>query len=188
MNGLAQIRLDLWNGLLGVYGRMNSVQNNGTPGLVVQDLSAFAVGADTSWRFLRAGAEYEVYDSNFSSYRSARFFQSLSFQPDEASTLNFDFNETWTEYLDANRQERWYSFITRYHRRITTYLGSDIEAGVSRRSGPGVDQTLAAVRPGLEFTMGRLSAKLGYDFEYERFLNSEERSKHMFFARLKRTF
>jgi hypothetical protein len=188
LEGLVQVRLDLWNGLLGIYGRMNSVQNHGTPGLIVQDLSAIAVGADTSWRFLRAGAEYEIYDSNFSSYRSARFFESLSFRPDDVSTLNFDFTESWTLFLDANREESLVSFINRYHRRVTTHLGADIETGVSRRFGPGVDQTLAAFRPGVDFTMGKLSAKIGYDLEYERFLSAEERTRQMFFVRLKRTF
>jgi len=188
LNGLLQVRLDFWNGLLGIYGRMNSVQNSGTRGLVVQDLSALALGVDTSWRFLRAGAEYEIYDSDFSSYRSARLFQSLSFRPDDASTLNFDFTEAWTEYLDAHREEEMLSFINRYHRRITRHLGCDIEDGISRRFGPGADQTLATVRPGLDYAVGKISAKLGYDFEYERFLNAEERIKHMFFVRVKRTF
>jgi hypothetical protein len=188
LNGLLQVRLEFWNGLLAAYGRMNSVQNHGTPGLIVQDLSAFALGADTSWRFLRAGAEYEIYDSNFSSYRSARLYQSLMFRPDEASTLNLDFLETWTTYLDPRREENLFSFITRYHRRLTAHLGTDLEGGFSVRRGPGVDQTLATLRPGLDFAMGKLSLKLGYDFQYARYLDSEERLKHMFFIRLKRTF
>jgi hypothetical protein len=188
LNGLLQVRIDFWNGLLGVYARANSIQNQGTPGLVVQDLNAMALGMDTTWRFLRAGAEFEIYDSSFSSYRSARFYQSLSFRPSDASTLNFDFTESWSRYLDADREEQLYAFITRYHRRLTYHLGADLEAGVSQRVGPGVDQTLAAFRPGLEFAMGKLSAKIGYDFEYQRFLDTEERFKHMFFVRVKRIF
>jgi hypothetical protein len=188
VNGLLQVRLDFWNGLLGIYGRANSIQNRGTPGLVVQDLNAVAVGVDTSWRFFRAGGECEIYDSSFSSYRAIRFYQSFFFRPSDASSLNFDFTESWTRYLDADRDEWLYSFISRYHHRLTYRLGADIEAGVSQRYGPGVDQTLAAFRPGLEFAMGKLTAKIGYDLEYERFLNSEERLKHMFFVRLKRTF
>lgn len=188
INGLLQVRLEFWNGLLGIFGRVSSIQNSGTPGLIVQDLSAVTLGADTSWRWLRAGAEYEIYDSSFSSYRSARLFQSLSLRPDEASTLNLDFSESWTRYLDAAREEKMISFITRYHRRLTIHLGSDIEGGVSVRQGAGVDQTLAAVRPGLDFAMGKLSLKMGYDFEYESFLSAEERIKHMFFLRLKRIF
>jgi hypothetical protein len=146
------------------------------------------MGVDTSWRFLRAGGEFEIYDSSFSSYNAIRFYQSFAFRPSDASSLNLDFTESWTHYLDADRDEWLYAFISRYHRRLTYHLGADVEAGVSQRYGPGVDQTLAAFRPGLEFAMGKLTAKIGYDFEYERFLNTEERLKHMFFVRVKRTF
>ena len=186
--GAVQVRLDFWNGLLGVYGRLNSVQNHGTPGLIVQDLTAWDFGADTTWRFLRAGAEYEIYDSSFSSYRTARLFESLMFKMDEASTLNLDFSQAWTTYLEADRKEQLYSFITRYHRRLTAHLGGDLEGGVSLRQGAGVDQTLATCRPGLEFAMGQFSFKVGYDFEYQKFLETQEQFKHLFFLRMKRTF
>ena len=188
VTGLFQLRIDFWDGLLGMYGRLNSVQNHGSPDLVVQDINSFAFGADVTWRWLRAGMEYEIYDSTFSSYRTARLFQSLAFKPDEASTLNFDLIESYTRYLDADRDEQNYSFISRYHRRVTRYLGFDFEGGISVRIGPGVDQTLAAARPGMQFNMGRLSVKAGYDFEYGKFLGSEQRLKHMLFVRATRSF
>jgi hypothetical protein len=188
LTGLVQVRVDFWNNLLGVYGRLNSVQNNAPPELVVQDLTAWAFGTDVNWRWLRAGAEYEIYDSNFSSYRTARLFQSLAFRPDDASTLNFDFTQSWTTYRDADREEENYAFISRYHRRLSAHLGLNLEGGVAWRIGEGVDQTRAAVRPGVEFNMGQLSVKAGYSFEYEEFLSSEERYKHMLIVRARRTF
>ena len=112
----------------------------------------------------------------------------MAFRPDEASSLNFDFNEAWTTYLDSGRDENLYSFITRYHRRLTRHLGGDVEGGYSVRRGEGVDQNQAAFRPGLDFAMGKLSLKVSYNFEYESFLDTEERFKHLFYVRLKRTF
>ncbi|MGN6644128.1 MAG: hypothetical protein ACTHKU_14115 [Verrucomicrobiota bacterium] len=188
ITSLLQVRVDFWNGLLGVYGRLNSVQNNGSSELVVQDINAVAFGADTIWRWLHAGAEYEIYDSTFSAYRTARTYQSLAFKPDDASTLNLDFIESYTQYLDADRDEQNYTFISRYRRRVTRHLGLNVEGGVSKRIGEGVDQTMAAFRPGVEFRMGEMFVKAGYDFEYGKFLNSEERFKHMLFIRARRSF
>jgi hypothetical protein len=188
LTGLFQVRIDFWDGLLGIYGRLNSVQNHGSPNLIVQDINSFAFGADVNWRWLHAGAEYELYDSTFSSYRTMRLFESLAFKPDDVSTLNFDFVQSYTEYLDANRDEQNYSFISRYRRRMTRHLGMDVEGGVSMRIGEGVDQTLAALRPGMEFRMGQLTIKAGYDFEYAKFLGSEERVKHLVSIRARRSF
>jgi hypothetical protein len=188
LTGLLQVRVDLWNGLLGVYGRLNAVENNAPPEMVVQDLTAFAVGSDVTWRWLRTGAEYEIYDSSFTSYRTMRLFQSLAFKPDDLSTLSFNFAQSWTRYIDADRDEQNYSAISRYHRRLGTYVGFDLEGGVAKRIGEGVDQTRAAVRPGIEFNMGQLFVKAGYSFEYEQFLTAEERYKHMLIIRARRTF
>jgi hypothetical protein len=185
---LSQIRFDLWNGMVGIYGRVNSTENNAPPQLVARDVWAWAIGADVNWKWLRAGAEYELFDSNLSSYRSARFFQSANFRPDGFSTLAFDFAQTYTRYEDADRDEQYYSAIGRYHRVLNRHLGLDVEAGGSWRFGEGVDETRYALRPGIEFQMGQLTVKAGYDFEYSEFLHSEERIKHLLFIKAKRSF
>jgi hypothetical protein len=188
LTGLFQVRFDFWNGLLGVYGRVNSVRNDGPEELIIQDITSVAFGADTSWRWLRAGAEYEIYDSTFSSYRTARMFQSLAFRPDQDSSLNFDFIQSWTRYLDADRTEQNYSFLSRYRRAVTRHLGLNVEGGYSMRIGRGVDQSLATFRPAIDWRIGQLQVRAGYDFQYGRFLHSEERTKHMLFVRARRSF
>jgi hypothetical protein len=171
-----------------VYFRLNTIANDAPPELLVQDLNIYTFGTDVAWRIFRAGAEYEIYESNLSNYRTTRLFESVAFQPDDASSLGVDFTQSWTDYVDANRSEERYSFIARYHRVLTWRLGVDLDTGFLLRRGEGVDQTLATCRPGLQYTYGKTSLKAGYDFEYEMFLDSEERTKHMFFVRLKRVF
>jgi len=183
-----QTRLNLWGGLLGLYGRVNAIQNNGTAGLVLNNSVSYAVGADTIWHFLRAGAEYDVYDSTLSSYGSVRLYQTLSFHPSPVSMLSFGFNESWTTFSNNQSEQQMYSFINRYHRTLSQNWGFDFEDGVSQQSGGGSDQTLATVRPGLEFAKGRFSLKMGYDFEYARYLSAETRYYQTFFLRAKRTF
>lgn len=183
-----QIRFDFMDGRWGIFGRVASIENNAPPEIIAQEVWAWAVGADFNWRWLRAGAEYEFHDSSFSSYRSARLYQSLNFNLDDASTLTFDFTQTHTTFVDAHREEQYYSAIQRYHRSLTRYLGLDLESGASWRVGDGVDETRYRIRPGIQFAKGKLSLRAGYNFEYSKFLESEEHIRHMLFVRATRTF
>lgn len=183
-----EVRLELWQNLVGIYGRVNLSLNDAAADLRVQNVHAYTIGTDLNYKWIHAGAEYEIYNSTISDYRSARLFQSFNFRPDQASTLGFEFTEAWIDYVSAHRQEEDFQFITRYHRALTYRLGLNADAGVSLRSGNGVDQVLAALRPSIKYVIGKTALDVGYDYEYELFLNSEERQKHMFFFRLKRYF
>jgi hypothetical protein len=183
-----QIRFDLFNNLWGLYGRLNLFLNNAPKELRVQNLKSYTVGTDFTWRWLRLGAEYELYDSDLSQYRTARLFQGFSFHLDEVSTLGLNFTESWTDYLDADREEQDFRFITIYNRSLSHRWRVTLEGGVHLRRGPGVDQTLATARPGLEYIIGKTSFKVGYEFEYELFLDTQERDRQQFFCRLKRVF
>ena len=183
-----EIRFELWKNLLGVYGRLALSLNDAPVELRVQNVHAYTFGSDLTWHWLRAGAEYQIYDATESDYRTARLFQSFVFRPDEASTLGLDFSEAWIEYVTAHRQEEQFQFITRYHRALSHHLALAADAGVSLRRGNGVDQTLATIRPSLKYVIGKTTIDAGFDYEYELFLDSEERQKEMFFIRLKRFF
>lgn len=182
------IRFDLWDNLWGIYGRLNLYANTAPEELHVQDLVSYAVGTDVNWRWARAGAEFEIYDSSEASYRSARLFQSFNFKLDPVSSWGVDFSESWTDYIDADRQEQNYRAITRYRRMVGRGLTVDADAGVALRRGRGVDQTLATFRPNVQYRVGRMTLAAGYNFEYELFLDREERIKHLLFLRLRRTF
>jgi hypothetical protein len=184
----AEIRFDLWQNLVGVYGRITLSLNDAPIALRIQEVRAYTLGTDLTWRWLHTGAEYVIYDSTQSDYRSARFFQSLLFHPDPVSNIGLDFTEAWIDYINANRQEQDYTGIFRYHRALTSRLGLDADAGVSYRTGNGVDQLLATFRPSIKYVVGKLSVDAGYDYEYDLFLNNQKRQKHMFFLRMKRYF
>ena len=188
VTGLLNVRVDLWNGLAAVYGRYNSVQNSGAPMLVLQDMNVYAVGLETTWRWLHAGMEYEAHDSTFSSYQDTRLFEGLAFKPDAASTLNFDLIESQTRYIDAARSEQNYSFMSRYQRGLRRNLGAHLEAGFAVRRGEGVDQTLFAVRPGFEWNIGHLEIKTGYSFEYGKYPGSDQRVNQLLFFSARRNF
>lgn len=188
LNDYAMFRLDLYKNIWGVYSRVNLSRNNADTRLRVPNILAYSFGTDVSWRWLRSGAEYEVYDSDLSKYNATRVFESASFNIDDTSSLSLDFSQAWIDYVDANRNEEDYRFVTRYHQNLTSNLRFDIEGGIDLRRGRDVDQTLATVRPGIEWSSGKLSIKAGYDFEYDLYLDREERTRHLFFFRCKRVF
>ncbi|HWQ90783.1 MAG TPA: hypothetical protein VN673_03860, partial [Clostridia bacterium] len=182
------VRFELWKNLLGIYGRLTLSDNNAREDLRVQEFINYAVGTDFTWRGLRAGAEYQVYDSTDSDYRSVRLFQSYGFRPDPASSLTVDFNQMWIEYQDSGRHEEDYRFVTRYYRTLARQLGLSLEGGVSLRRGDDEDQLLATFRPSIKYVIGRTTIDAGYWYQYELFLNREERHKHMLSFRIKRVF
>ena len=188
LDEIFQIRFDLFQNFWGVYGRFNLYANNAPTNMHVPTVTSYALGTDISWRWLRAGAEYEIYMSDESDYNSMRLFQSFSFRPDDASTLGLEVSESWTDYTDADRQESNYRFITLYRRGLTRRLKFEFDGGINLRRGDTFDRTLMTVRPGFQYTIGRTSIRAGYDYEHEVFLNTEERSKHLFFIRAKRVF
>jgi hypothetical protein len=182
------IRFEFWNNIWGVYGRFSGSQNNAPKELSVQNIAIYTAGTDFNWHWLRAGGEYSIYRSDQSSYNSARLFQGASMNLDQDSSISIEFSQTWTDYIDAHRNESDYRFVTRYRRRWTSHLHMDVEGGFDYRQGQDVDQTLATFRPGIDYVIGRTSIKAGYDFEYNLFLNNETRVRHMFFIRAKRIF
>jgi hypothetical protein len=179
-------RVELFDRFWGLFGRVNLFLNNAPTFLRIQNVTSFAAGTDISWRWLRVGGEYVVYDSDISPYTSLRFFQSFSFRLDDVSTLGLEFSESSTDYTDTDRQEKDFRFITIYHRALADRWRLDMEGGVYLRQGPGVDQTLATARPGIEYVLGKTTFKVGYQFEYDLYLNSSERYQQQFFLRVKR--
>ena len=73
------IRLDLYDGLLGLYGRLRELKNYGGSSLVLENINDKVAGVDVTKRWVRAGAEYEDLDSNISPYHAARLFEDFTF-------------------------------------------------------------------------------------------------------------
>jgi hypothetical protein len=183
-----QIRFELWNNLVGFYGRINASLNNAPENMQVQNIVSYTLGSDLTYRWFRAGTEYVIYNSTDSDYTSARAYQSAAFHPDGFSSLNLDLTEAWIDYRSAHREETDLIFITRYHRSLSQHFSVDTSAGVAWRNGQGVDQTLATFRTAIKYVIGRTSLNAGYDYQYNLFLNNQEQQTHRFFVGYKRYF
>ncbi len=183
------VRFDFLDNLWGVYGRAQWFMNNAPRDLRVQDVVSYTVGTDVTWRWMRAGAEYAIYDSTYSSYRVARLFQGASFDLDEASSLSLEFSQSWTDYTDADRAQQEYRFITRYHRNLSSRLWLNVDAGVDFLNDSAlVNRTLAVFRPSIRYVVGRTTINAEYDFEYNAYMNTQQQARHLFRVSVKRVF
>jgi hypothetical protein len=184
-----ELRFELWKNRVTPYGRVSVSANDAPHDLHVVSFSMYQAGVDVNWRWLRAGAQYEIYQSGESDYHAKRLYQSATFQLDAQSSFNIDFRETWIDYQNVRRpEEQDYRVITRYHQNLTQQLGFDFEAGVALRRGLGVDQLLSTVRPSIRYAIGRTAINVGFDYEYNLFVTREERQKYLAFLRLRRAF
>ncbi len=189
LNVSSQIRLDLF-GCLGVYTRFNWMDNNAPDDVLVQTLTDWVVGVDYTWRWLRLGAEYENYDSNFSEYQAIRLFENLTFRPNSRSTLSLNFSETFYTY-EGTRDQSQFLFLSRYSTRLWGGIAWYVEGGCSFHSVMGTDQVQGSARTGVSWSRGKLSFRAGYEFNAQSTTSgvfTEDRQKNRFFTYIKRTF
>jgi hypothetical protein len=186
LNGSAQFRLDLFN-LVGLYGRLNVVDNNAPSEALAETLTDLVGGADVSWRWLRAGAEYEDFDSSFTKYRAARIFETFSFQLGGASHLGLNFNQVFYRY-PSEQQQTQLQFIGQFRTQLSSWLSWNVEGGYYRQDALGIQQDLAAASTSLVLTWGKLTFKAGYQYNYQWIEPAERRDRNFFYVQLKRDF
>ena len=186
LNLSAEIRLDLFN-TVGLYGRLNVVDNNAPPRALAETLTDMVGGADVTWRWLRAGAEYEDFDSNFTQYRAMRFFETLSFPLGEGSRLGLNFNQVFYHYPFGQDQTQ-YQFIGMFNTQLSSWLSWNVEGGYYRQDALGASQDLIAARTGLILTYGKLIFKTGYQYNYENIEQAEVRDRNFFYVQFRRDF
>ena len=188
-NASAQVRLDLWN-QIGIYGRLNWLDNNAPPAVLAQTLTDLVGGVDYKRKWFRTGAEYESYDSDFTQYQALRFFQNFDFVLSDASSLGIDFNETFYHYPENGDQTQ-YQFVSRYNARLPLNLTWYLNAGALVQEISGNEQLQALARTGISWTRGKLSLRAGYEYNSQTTTSgsfTEELTKHYFFTYLRRSF
>jgi len=185
----AQIRLDLFK-RVGVYGRVNWLDNNAPPLVLAQTLNDLVGGVDYNYKWLRTGAEYESYDSNFTRYQALRFFQDFNFTLSSASSLGVDFNESFYSYA-GNGDQSQYQFMCRYNTRLPLAITWYLEGGAMMQDAAGTEQVQGMARTGIGWKRGKLSLRLGYEFNTQSTASggfTEELIKNRVFAYLRRSF
>ncbi len=183
----ANFRLDFWKGLFAIYGRWTTLDYSGGEELTLRRLDDKIIGADSAWRWLRVGAEYEVADSNFLPYDRSHCFQSVVFRASDSATFGVDLDESWTTWRDTNTRQTAYGMIARYQQRLTATLALNAEGGMRRERGDSFDGDYASARTELIWAVAKLNVKLGYEYGNESHPN-DRRDRQYFYLRLRRSF
>ena len=190
VNATLQIRLDLYN-KFGLYGRLNLQDNNAPPQVTTQTLTDWVVGVDYGWRWFRAGAEYEEYHSNYTSYQAWRLFQTFNCQPSDTSTFSVTLNQSSYVYADSGSQNQ-YQFLSRYSIQLLSSLSWFVEGGYSLQDMFGSQQNLGTGRTGVTWTRGKISVRAGYEFNTQNISSpgqpDQEFDTSRLYVYLKRTF
>jgi hypothetical protein len=189
LNSSLNFRLDLYN-CIGLYARLNWMDNNAPPDVMTQTLTDWIFGADYSWRWLRAGVEFEDYISNYTEYQALRCFQNLNFHPDAKSTLGVSFNESTYRYSGGDSQNQ-FSVLAHYQLRLAGGFAWFADGGFIYLQVFDSDQTSGTARTGLTWSRGKLSARAGYEFSQQNSgsgTTSQEFQRNYFYMNLKRMF
>ncbi len=181
------VRVDLFDRLIGLYGRLNRVDNFGGQSLVLRDLSDRAIGAEIQWRWLVIGAERDRQDSNLFPFYSKRLYQSCVLELGAGTTFTVDTEQSWTSFPDTGLERESRSFISRFQQQLASFVSWQIEGGLHRERGLGIDQDRKVARASLAFTYGKLRLNMSYDFEDENLVGELHRQQHVM-LRVKRNF
>jgi hypothetical protein len=191
-NDEAQIRLDFWHNRAGIYARYNFSDNQaGSPGFVFENISEFQAGGDVSWKGFRADANFTDRHSSLYDYQSVTLSEGYSLRASAHSTAGVDLRQQWSTYPNAGTNSTpdlaYYSFTARYDWQPVSSLSWNSEVGYEEDHGAGEDQNLVVARSYLNWFVGKLDFRLGYEYQNQEY-TSETRERNYVFLRMRRNF
>jgi hypothetical protein len=183
-----QARLDLFDRLLSIYGRLSVVNNyTNQPGFMLEDIFETEAGATFNWRGFHLGADYDKRDSSLYSYTTEALSEGYQSGVFSDCTLSVDLHQRWTDYPAQDQRATYYDFNGRFQWRPTPKFSCNVEGGLEQQRGRGLDEDLAGVRAHADWNVGKLTLNVGYDYNDDNFVG-EIRERHFFYLRAKRRF
>lgn len=172
----------------GCTGHWTTLDFSGGEQLNLRWMDNRTVGLASTWRWLRVGAEYQIVDSNLSPYTRQRSFQSAQFRPAEFTLLGLDLDQSWTDFRDSGRKQTCLQRATaRLQQRLTPTLAWSAEGGIRMERGETFDADHASARTELNWAVGKLTLKFGYEYGSESH-PTDLRERHFVYLRARRTF
>ena len=162
-----QVRLDMFNGLLGIYTELGSVENHSAASFVLENSFDTLSGVDLTWRWLRAGGAYETESGNLIDYNALSAYESATFQPSSTSTISVDGRERWARYPQEDLNVDDYTLTTRFTEQLGTKLVFSAQAGVWKEQGGPMAQTLFTAGTQVKYNIGKLFLSLAYQFNQQ---------------------
>jgi hypothetical protein len=191
-NDEAQVRLDFWHNRAGIYARYNfSDYQASSPGFVFENISEFQAGGDVSWKGFRADANFTDRHSSLYNYQSMSLSEGYSLRASPHATVGVDLRQQWSTYPDAGTNSTpdltYYSFTAHCDWHPVSSLSWNNEVGYELQRGAGEDQNLVVARSYLNWFVGRLDFRLGYEYQNQKY-TAETRERNYVFLRMRRNF
>jgi hypothetical protein len=191
----AHISLRFWHEQAEIYASYNFTGNHSdSKNFLLQDIQQFEAGARLDWHSFRAQASYTDQHSTLYNYQSLTMSEGWSTQLSLRSTLGIDLSQQWNVYpagsgtsADLTQNATFYNYQIHYEWRPTSEINWRVELGCQQQSGLGYDQNLFAARTYLNWLVGRLEFRLGYEHASQRY-TAESRERDLVFLRMRRNF
>jgi len=187
--------LRFWHDQAELYANYNFTENYADSGdFVLQNVQQFETGARVDWNNFRAQASYTDQHSSLYSYQSLSLSESYSMPISLRTTAGIDLSQQWNIYpagsgtsSNETQTATFYNFMVHYEWRPTSEINWRAEVGYQKQSGLGYDQNLFSARTYLNWLVGRLEFRLGYEHDSQRY-TAESRERDLVFLRMRRNF
>ena len=190
----AQIRLDLWNGLAGVYTRYSFSDNHAyDPGFVLENYDELQTGLDVTHRGFRFNANYTDRHSTLFDFSSYNLTEAWSLRASARHSFSVDLHQQWSYYPgngatnNPSYHVTYFDYLVRYDWHPISSLNWSAEGGYSTQHGDGLSQDLFAARTYLNWLVGKLDIHLGYEYQNQKF-TADKRERHFVFLKATRRF
>ena len=191
----AQVRLDLFDNMVGLYARYDSTENNSSsPDFVLENVSEFQAGADFHRRGLRLDANYTDRRSSLNNYTSFSTAEGYTLLSSARDSAGIDLHQQWSAYPgnsggggSQSQSESYYSYTFRYEFHPAGRFKWSSEAGYEQQRGYGLNENLMVARSNITWRVGKLDLNLGYEYQDQTYI-AETRERNFFYLRMQRNF
>ncbi len=191
-----QLRLDLFDNLVGLYARYDNTENSSSAAdFVLENVSEFQAGTDFRWRGVRLSANYTDRQSSLNNYNSFSTAEGYTLLSSARDSAGIDFRQQWSSYPNSggagstnqSQSATYYSYTVRYDFHPGGRFKWSSEAGYEQQRGYGLDENLIVARSSLTWRVGKLDMNLGYEYQ-EQTYTAEMRERNFFYLRMRRNF
>jgi hypothetical protein len=191
-NDYVEVRLDFWQNRAGLFFRYSTSQNQTTTsGLVLNNFNQIQAGGDFNWHNLRLAASYTERTSTYNSYSSVTTTEGYTLLSSVHNTASINFDQQWSTYpgngTNSNQQAEFYSWTARDDWRPLASFSWSFEGGLEQQYGAGLDNKFIAARSYIDWRIGKLDVKLGYEFQDQDY-SAETRQRNFAYLRVRRNF
>jgi len=191
----AQINFRFWQERINLFGRYGFADNQASsPEFLLEDYTEWEGGAEFNWQGVALRADYLDHRGTLYSSRGYNLSEGYVRNVSGSSTLGINLDQQWITYSSGTattpsepQHLTYYDFMGHFDWHPLTRVNWSLEAGYRQQRGLGFDQDLFAVRTYLNWAMGKLEVRLGYEHE-ARDLTSEKQLRDFGFLRVRRNF